>query len=170
MQAQMLARVEIGKSTKPAFVNQGFIDRYNSAAEIARVHPGGGMRGPARDLGRFYEMLLAKGRAPGGPLIRPATVDLFTACHRWGMPDQTLMNAPLSWGLGFGLHGNSDLPASASRRVFCHSGMVSSVAMGDPERHLACVVITSGLLDPMTNARRLRGVTGAAVKACRGQE
>ena len=103
---------------------------------------------------------------PAGALLRRETVELFTACHRWGLPDLTLGNAPLAWGLGFGLHGNSDLPTSASRRVFCHSGMVSSVAMGDPDRHLACVVITTGLLDPMGNARRLRAVTGAVVRAC----
>jgi CubicO group peptidase (beta-lactamase class C family) len=161
-----LARVALGRSDKPPYVGDAFVTRFNSTAEIGRVNPSGGMRGPARDLGRFYEMLLAKGESPQGPLLRRSTVELFTACHRWGLPDQTLANAPLAWGLGFGLHGNSDLPTSASRRVFCHSGMVSSVGMGDPERQLACVVLTTGLLDPMGNARRLRAVTGAALRAC----
>jgi CubicO group peptidase (beta-lactamase class C family) len=161
-----LARIAIGRSDRPSEADEAFIDRFNSAEEIARVNPGGGMRGPARDLGRFYEMLLAKGESPTGRVLERSTVELFTACHRWGLPDQTLAKAVLPWGLGFALHGLSDLPTSASRRVFCHSGMVSSVGLGDPDRGLACVVITNGLLDPLTNARRLRAVTGAAVRAC----
>ena len=93
------------------------------------------------------------------------TVDLFTACHRWGMPDRTLMGAPLAWGLGFGLHGNADIHRDYSRRVFSHSGMVSTVALGDPDCGIACAVVTTGLLDPITNARRLREVTGTAIRA-----
>jgi CubicO group peptidase (beta-lactamase class C family) len=93
-------------------------------------------------------------------------VELFTACHRWDMPDATLMGANLAWGLGFGLHGNADIHRGASRRVFGHSGMVSSVGLGDPVWGLSCVVITTGLLDPMTNARRLRDATGGAFEAC----
>jgi len=78
----------------------------------------------------------------------------------------TLMHAPLPWGLGFGLFGNADIHRAASRRVFSHSGLVSSVAFGDPFHQLSCVVITTGLLDPMTNARRLREVNGAILEAC----
>ena len=72
----------------------------------------------------------------------------------------------MAWGLGFGKYGNADIHRSVSRRVFNHSGMVSSIAFGDPERQLACVIITNGLLDPLTNARRLRGVTEAILSAC----
>ena len=116
-------------------------------------------------------MLLAGGQWAEEPhatrtLLDRRTVELFTACHRWNMPDSTLMGAPLAWGLGFGLHGNADIHRAASRRVFGHSGMVSSVGLADPVNGLTCVVITSGLLDPMTNARRLRDATGAAYEAC----
>ena len=78
----------------------------------------------------------------------------------------TLANAVLAWGLGFALHGNADMPLVASRRVFGHPGMVSSIGMADPERRLVCVIITTGFLDPLTNARRLREVAGAVVEAC----
>ena len=166
MLGSRLARVALGRSEKAPYVDESFVRRFNATEEIARVNPGGGVRGPARDLGRFYEWLLAKGEWEGRPILERGTVELFTACHRWGLPDQTLANAPLSWGLGFGLHGNSDLPTFASRRAFCHSGMVSSVGMGDPDRRLACIVITTGLLDPLGSARRLRAVTGACVRAC----
>lgn len=162
-----LAAVALGRTERAPFADEAFITRFNSAREIARVNPSGGIRGPARDLGRFYEFMLAQGQTAAGTVIDPRTVALFTACHRWDMPDTTLMGANLAWGLGFGLHGNADIHRGASRRVFGHSGMVSSVGLGDPVWGLSCVVITTGLLDPMTNARRLRDATGGAFEACR---
>ena len=161
-----LALVALGNTDREPYADQAMVDAFNSEEELARVNPSGGVRGPARDLGRFYEMLLAGGEWEGRQLIDRRTVALFTACHRWDLPDQTLMQAPLAWGLGFGLFGSADMHRAVSRRVFSHSGMVSSVALGDPARELACVVITTGLLDAMGNARRLREVTGAVVEAC----
>ncbi len=163
-----MAWVALGKSERKPFASQAMVDAFNDPEEWARVNPSGGIRGPARDLGRFYELLLAGGSWEGRQLIDRRTVALFTACHRWDMPDLTLMQAHLPWGLGFGLYGNADVHRAASRRMFSHSGMVSSVAFADPERGLACVVITTGLLDVMGNARRLREVTGAVLEACQG--
>jgi CubicO group peptidase (beta-lactamase class C family) len=165
--AGRLARVHLGETDREHFASPAFIAQFNSAAEIARVNPSGGGRGPARDLGRFYDLLLAQGTWDGRQIIDRRTVHLFTACHRWDLPDKTLAGAPLAWGLGFGLYGNADVHPSVSRRVFGHSGMVSCVAFGDPELGLACVVLTTGLLDPMTNARRLREANGPIVKACK---
>jgi len=167
--APRMAQVHLGQTDREHFASQQFIDQFNGTAEIARVNPSGGGRGPARDLGRFYELLLAEGRWEERQLIDPRTVLLFTACHRWDLPDKTLAGAPLPWGLGFCLYGNADVHPSVSRRVFGHSGMVSCVAFADPESGLVCVVITTGLLDPLTNARRLRDANGPVVKACKPQ-
>ena len=161
----LLARVHLGHTERGHFAGEAFIERFNSPEEIALVNPSGGVRGPARDLGRIYDCLLSRGNWGDRQILESRTVDLFTACHRWGVPDLTLMGAPLAWGLGFGLHGNADIHRNYSRRLFGHSGMVSTVALGDPETGLACVAITNGLLDPMTNARRLRDLTGTAVRA-----
>jgi len=47
------------------------IDQYhNEPWFIAKVEPGGGMRGPARELGNFYESLLGYGR----PVLEGRTV------------------------------------------------------------------------------------------------
>ena len=94
-------------------------------------------------------------------------MDVFTACHRWGMQDHTLYKAPLAWGLGMQLHGNTDIHKAASRRVYGHSGMVSSVGFADPVSGLVCIIVTTGLLDAMGNARRLREVNGPALESCR---
>lgn len=162
-----LARVQRGHTEREPFVSEAFIDQFNGPWEIGRVNPSGGIRGPARDLGRLYDCLVLHGRWEERQMLDPRTVGLFTACHRWGLPDATLMGAPLPWGLGFGLYGNADYHRDYSRRVFGHSGMVSTVGLADPEHGLSCVVITTGLLDPMTNARRLRDATGAAIRAVR---
>ncbi len=175
--AHRMAKVALGALPDPArghFADQAFVDQFNSPQEWGRVNPSGGMRGPARDLGRFYEFLLAQGAAPGQggaaarPLVDRRTVALFTACHRWDLPDRTLAGAPLPWGLGFILYGNVDVHPSVSRRVYGHSGMVSSVGFADPQRGLVCVVITSGLLDPVSNSRRLREANGPIIAACGG--
>ena len=160
-----LAKVHLGRTEREQFAAPAFIEQFNGAWEIARVNPSGGIRGPARDLGRLYDCLVRKGRWEERTVLDPRTVDLFTACHRWGLPDATLMGAVLPWGLGFGLHGNADYHRDYSRRVFGHSGMVSTVGLADPVHGLTCVVITTGLLDPMTNARRLRDATGGAIRA-----
>lgn len=162
---ERLARVHLGSTERRHFASEAFIERFNGAEEIARVNPSGGVRGPARELARLYDWLLNRGEWQGRQLLDKRTVELFTACHRWGLPDATLLGAPLAWGLGFGLHGNADNHRGYSRRLFGHSGMVSTVGLGDPATGLACVAVTTGLLDPMTNARRLRELTGIALEA-----
>lgn len=161
-----LAQVHLGQTDRPNYADQAFVDQFNSASQMALLNPSGGFRGPARELGRFYDWLLDAGVCAGRPLLARHTVELFTACHRWGLPDLTLGGAPLAWGLGFSRHGNADIHRDYSRRSYGHSGMVSTVGWADPEEHLSCVVLTTGLLDPMTNARRLREISGAAVRAC----
>jgi CubicO group peptidase (beta-lactamase class C family) len=73
----------------------------NSVVGAARVHPGGNGRGPIRELGRFYEMLLAG----GGEVVKSETVELFTSRHRAGMFDQTFQHE-IDWGLGFIIDSN----------------------------------------------------------------
>ncbi len=162
-----LARVDLGQTERQQFATREFVDRFNGPQEMTRVNPSGGIRGPAGDLTRFYSWLLAGGKWADRQLVDSRTVALFTACHRWDMPDTTLMGANLAWGLGFSLFGNADIGRAASRRVFGHSGMVSSIGLGDPETGLAVAIVTTGLLDPMTNARRLRRASAAAFDACR---
>lgn len=162
-----MVQVQRGRTEREHYADESFIERWNGRTEITRVNPSGGIRGPARGLGLVFDLLLQRGAWQGRQLVDPRTVELFTACHRWGLPDLTLNGAALAWGLGFALHGSADLHRDYSRRVFSHSGMVSTVALGDPVHGVSCVVLTTGLLDPMTNARRLREVTGTALHALR---
>ncbi len=67
---------------------------------VTRPSPGGNGRGPVRELGRFYEALLAGGALRGRRALRPQTVEALTARHRVGMFDHTFRHV-LDWGLGF---------------------------------------------------------------------
>ena len=90
---------------------------HNEPWHIAKVEPGGGMRGPARELGAFYESLLGYRTS----VVEPATVEMMSKVHRWGLRDAVFsFDAP--WGLGVGV----DFSGGTGRRAFGHGGMASS--------------------------------------------
>src|SRR5205823_2187918 len=117
-------------------------------ARWVRPNPGGNGYGPMRELGRYYEMLLARGTGNGKRILSPQTVEAMTARHRTGMMDATFKHV-LDWGLGFIVNSASDSTGHraetvpygyghhASPRTFGHSGYRSSVGFADPERGLA---------------------------------
>jgi CubicO group peptidase (beta-lactamase class C family) len=130
---------------------------HNEPWHVAKVEPGGGMRGPARQLGRFYESLLGLGSAR---VIEPRTVELMGAVHRYGIKDGLLrMNIP--WGLGV----QRVFSGGASRRAFGHNGMASSRGFADPETGLVLVLVTNGLPSFLPAEERLFQVTDAVYSA-----
>ena len=122
---------------------------HNEAWHVAKVEPGGGMRGPAGDLGRFYESLLGY----GGRVLDPRTVEVMTAVHRYGVPDVILGGMKIPWGLGVQVAGG--MTGGVGRRAYGHNGMASSRGMADPDAGLVVVFITNGLTDPLRNEQRM---------------
>jgi len=132
---------------------------HNQPWHVAKVEPGGSMRGPARDLGRFYESLL--GHDPAGPaLLEPRTVELMGAVHRHGLKD-ALFGWEANWGLGVAV----DMSGGAGRRAFGHGGMASSRGLCDPELGLVMVLVCNGLPNPLAAEARLAEVTDALYTA-----
>jgi CubicO group peptidase (beta-lactamase class C family) len=137
---------------------------------VTGTHPGGNGWGPLRELGRFYEMLLARGRGPAGgpPLLSPQAVEALTARHRAGMLDHTFQHV-IDWGLGFILdssrYGAETVPYGyghhASARTFGHSGYRSSTAFADPEPGLVVALAFNGTPGNDDHERRIRAVTDA---------
>ncbi len=127
----------------------------------AKVEPGGAGRGPAADLGRFYESLLLDA---GARLFRrPETVSLLTACHRVGIPDATFLAAVLPYGLGVQVAGG--ISGRVGYRAFGHGGMASSRGLCDPVEGLVMVLVCNGLPGPVANERRMNEVTEAVYTA-----
>ncbi|HVL03028.1 MAG TPA: serine hydrolase domain-containing protein, partial [Acidimicrobiales bacterium] len=135
-------------------------DIHDQPWHRAKVEPGAGGRGPAGDLGRFYEALLLD--HAGRLFRRPETVDLLTACHRSGVLDRIFLSSP-PWGLGVQIAGS--MSGSIGYRAFGHSGMSSSRGLCDPVEGLVMVFISNGLANPIDNERRMTDITNAVYAA-----
>ncbi len=130
--------------------------------------PGGGGRGPIRELGRFYEMLLAGGELDGVRILSADSVRLLTKPHRVGMFDETFRHR-IDWGLGFILnsnrYGSQTLPYGygihASENTFGHGGYQSSAGFADPEQGLAVAIVFNGTPGEPRHNRRARLVHSA---------
>jgi CubicO group peptidase (beta-lactamase class C family) len=129
---------------------------HNEPWHIAKVEPGGGMRGPAHELGRFYESLLGY----GPQILEPGTIELMRAVHRWGVKDNTF-GTRIPWGLGVQV----DFTGGTGRHVFGHGGMASSRGLADPECGLVIVVISNGLAGFIEAEQRNLEVTDAVYAA-----
>lgn len=139
---------------------------WTSEARVTHPSPGGNGRGPIRELGRFYEALLAGGVRRGRRVLRRETVEALTARHRVGLYDHTFQH-DLDWGLGFipdnKHHGGGD-PASVpygygrwcSRRTYGHSGYRSSAGFADPVHGLAVAICFNGTPDAEPHRRRMQ--------------
>jgi CubicO group peptidase (beta-lactamase class C family) len=129
---------------------------HNQPWHIAKVEPGATMRGPARELGRFYESLL--GYRP--PVLEPRTVEVMSAVHRHNLRD-ALFGIAAPWGLGVTV----DMSGGTGRRAFGHGGMASSRGLADPECGLVMALVCNGLPNPLVAEQRLIEVTDAVYTA-----
>ncbi|MCX7718599.1 MAG: beta-lactamase family protein [Candidatus Sumerlaeaceae bacterium] len=140
----------------------------NQPEQISACLPGANGRGPARELGRFYEMLLGRGTLDGVRLLAPPTVDALTSRHRAGMFDHSFQHE-VDWGLGFLInsahYGAGTVPYGygphARPRAFGHSGNQSSVAFADPEIGLVAVVLLNGMPGEARHQARMRALLAA---------
>jgi CubicO group peptidase (beta-lactamase class C family) len=153
--------------------DQGFqsVDEFwNSREGSILCRPGTRGRGPAHDLGRFYEALLRWRSAPhheSGFLITPRTARNITSRQRVGMNDKTFQHV-LDWGLGFLIdskhHGHSapyGYGPLCSEGTFGHSGAQSSCAFADPAHDLVVVWICNGLPGELRHQERARAINQA---------
>jgi CubicO group peptidase (beta-lactamase class C family) len=135
------------------------LDLYDTPAFLRQCIPGGGGRGPLRQLGRLYEALLARGELDGRRVLTPQTVEALTVRHRVGLYDETF-HAQCDWGLGFALDAYA-MGRHASPRAFGHGGALSAISFADPEHGLVAVVQANGMCGNDDHYLRLDGITTA---------
>ncbi len=141
---------------------------YDREEAAHMVRPGANGRGPIRDLGLFYEMMLNHGTASGNRILLPQTVEALVARHRVGLFDQTFRHI-IDWGLGFivnsAYHGEATVPygfgPKASLRTFGHSGHQSSTGFADPEHGLVVAWVLNGMPGEKRHDERVRAIDGA---------
>jgi len=141
---------------------------YDTEAANVNCRPAANGRGPVRELGRFYQMLLNGGALHGRRLLTPETVRLFTSAQRVGLDDETFRHK-IDWGLGFLIcsnrYGYKALPYSfgphASDRAFGHNGFQSTMAFADPDFELIVIIAPNGAPGEPAHDKRLRRVLAA---------
>ena len=154
-------RIGIMVNTDPTFRPT---HQWDTPEAAAMCKPGGNGRGPARELVRFYQMLLTGGRG----IISPQTIEALTARSRVGLTDVTFKHA-MDWCLGFVPNNSQYGPDTvrygygphASWRTVGHGGHQSSVAFADFSHGLAAAVIFNGTPGEAAHDARVRSVLAA---------
>lgn len=125
-------------------------------------------RGPIRELGRLYEMLLNGGELDGARILKQESIDYFTSPHRPDTFDQTFQY-PMVWGLGFIIdsrhHGNVSWPYGygrhSSSKTFGHGGRQTVASFADPEHGLVVQACFNGTPGEGRHHRRARDIASA---------
>jgi CubicO group peptidase (beta-lactamase class C family) len=139
----------------------------NLPAALQNPSPGSSFRGPARQLGHFYEMLLRHGATRWGvQILREQTVQAMTSRQRSGLRDETFQHV-IDFGLGVIL--NSQRSAAepvpygygplASPETFGHGGAQSSVGFADPQHALVVIIITNATPGDAPHQQRMQDLT-----------
>ena len=127
---------------------------------------GGGLASTVVDYGHFVRMILNQGRAPGGPLLAPATVArmsvnqigdlrvrrLPTTNARISADAEFMPGVEKSWGLSFQIN---EAPAATGRSAgsLSWAGLMNSFFWIDPSRGIGGVFLSQLL--PFCDARAL---------------
>lgn len=134
------------------------------------VIPAAGISTTARDLARFYQMMLDGGQIGGARILSPDTVAEATRVSADGETDRVL-NRPVRRAHGFVLgHPGQQTPMGrlASTRAFGHAGSGSACnAWADPACDVVFVYLTNRLGTGDLGARHQCQVSDAIRTACR---
>lgn len=154
---------------------------FNRPGTRRAVIPAAGVSSTARDLARFYQVLLRGGaageREGGRRILAAATIGEARRPSSDGLVDQFLQ-LPVRWSQGFQLGGPGAPPASppgapvsplgrlASPLAFGHNGSNCCLAWADPQRRLAFAYLTDLLSPGQEGARHQADVSDAVIAAC----
>ncbi len=135
---------------------------------VSTPAPGSSVRGPIRELGRFYEMLLGQGAWNGRRVLSQEGFQEMTRRHRVGKFDQTFQHT-VDFGLGVivnsNQYGENTIPYGFGRRssplAFGHGGSQSCIGFADPEFELAVAAVANGYPGEVPHNRRFRDLLTA---------
>ncbi|MBO9336784.1 MAG: beta-lactamase family protein, partial [Roseiflexus sp.] len=135
-------------------------ERFNSIYARTRTHPAGSVIATARDVARFFQMILDDGSVERDPacsstrrqVIAPATARLMITNHAAGLRggiEGFMTWDECAWGLGFDLRGNKRPHFSGeytSPHIFGHTRVSGVFAWADPAINLVCVMLANRTL------------------------
>ncbi len=136
------------------------------------VIPAAGISTNARDLARFYQMLLRGGEVDGTRIFRQETIRQACTPSSDGEQDRFL-RVTIRWSQGFQLGGpriGSSLAGPmgwlTSRQTFGHNGSNCCIAWADPKRNLVFAYLTNTLTSRWTDLVHQAALADAVVSAC----
>ena len=144
-------------------------NNYSDGPWLTQPSPGGNLRGPVRELGRFYEMLLNDGRTiHDEQFLTPEVVTEMTSRHRSGEFDHTFQHV-VDFGLGLMLdsntHGAETVPYGFGRhsspQSFGHGGSQCAMGFCDPDRRLVVAWAANGICGEGHHQRRNSAINEA---------
>lgn len=136
---------------------------------LSQPSPGGNLRGPISDLGRFYQTIWRGGMTDQEQrVLQDPTCAAMTSVHRRSKFDETLRHK-IDMGLGFlidsNLHGADTVPYGFSRhcseRTFGHGGSQCAMGFCDPETGLVVAWAANGFCGEGQHQRRNRAINDA---------
>jgi CubicO group peptidase (beta-lactamase class C family) len=116
---------------------------FGQPTAVGRCWPGGGARGPVRELGMLFEALLSEHHNGRKAVIGDVALAALTATHRTGVVDE-MFDDDWYWGLGFMVDRRAFAP-ECSVRTFGHFGFQTSVVFADPVAGIVCAVVFNGM-------------------------
>jgi CubicO group peptidase (beta-lactamase class C family) len=149
--AERLVRVILPPGTEQTSWN------WNSPYWRGLGSPWGGLHTTAGDYARVLDMMLDGGRFGQTQIVSAAMTSAMLTNQLLGMPALSARaQRENGWGLGWRLNqppGTHGLPEIAPVCTFGHGGATGTVAWGDPDSGLACVILTN---DPQSGDFRAR--------------
>ncbi len=142
---------------------------FNFPQMRCAVIPAAGLHTTARDLARFYQMLLNGGELHGARVFAPESI--MRARTPSNLPNEVERDngAPShrSYGFDLGHHGSRMWGGErANAMTFGHNGWGTNMTWADPERDLLCVVLNNGMQNDVVNFNRLHALSELALEAC----
>lgn len=130
--------------------------------------PGANSRGPARELGRFYECLQGGGEVDGSRILSEELVELLSSRHREGLHDKTFVHK-VDFGLGVIINSNrygaDTVPYGfgpyCSEQTFGHGGAQSSIGFADPAAELVVCYAANRRVGEPRHQKRNREIVSA---------
>jgi CubicO group peptidase (beta-lactamase class C family) len=164
----------------PGLFPREALEGMNALMTEAFEMPGGGAVGTAHDLFRWTDALRRGGELDGAGILSPALLKLATTNHTGSEPNHLFdswcetrgwESFPAFIGLGFFLRGEGIFPMpfglTASSSTFGGLGAGSTMFWVDPERDLAFVCLTTGLMEDSRNFERLQRLSDLVLAAVR---
>jgi CubicO group peptidase (beta-lactamase class C family) len=116
----------------------------NDPRFLTAIIPAGNIIATARELSRFYELLLCGGELGDTRIFDARTVRRATSEQSYLEFDLTL-GLPIRYGMGFMLGGRwFSLYGPDTEQAFGHLGFTNIIGWADPARQISAALMTSG--------------------------